>query len=211
MRRALPSAQAMATRIRHWCLCQATASGKGTASLYASAEKRTESQYTGVIGRLGRQGTEARMQQVEKAVLGQQDKKAAMPSEKPAKTPAEDGRHKPDQHRDDRHMGSGHKARAAAQSAATKVEAGAKPAAEHGAKKKKPAVELDDLRERALSSRRPAAMQEAPAAAAGVRIAMYMTISVVTHSKRGCSQRPSSKTLQMLCSYSKQLLARQSK
>ena len=124
-----------------------------------------------------------------KSRLARQGLKAVMPSEMPARTPAEDGWHEGSQHMDGRHMSSGHKARAAAQSAPSKVDAAAKPAAEHDAKKKKPAVELDDLRERALSSRRPATKQEAPAAAAGVHAANYVTRSVVMHSKRKRSMR----------------------
>ena len=111
--------------------------------------------------------------------LARQDLKAAVPSEKPAQTPVEDGRHEADQHRDDRHKDSTRKARAAAPPAPSKADAAAKPAAEHDAKKRKPGVELDDLRERALSSRRPAAKQETPAAAAGVHVVTYMTLSVL--------------------------------
>ena len=112
-----------------------------------------------------------------KSRLSRQDLKAAVPSEKPAQTPAEDGGHDADQHQDARHKDPSRKARAAGPSAPPKVEAAAKPAAEHDAKKRKPGVELDDLRERALSSRRPAAKQEALAAAAGVHIVMHMTLS----------------------------------
>ena len=112
-----------------------------------------------------------------KSRLSRQDLKAVMPSEKPAQTPAEHARHEADQHQDARHKDPARKARAVAPS---KAEAAAKPAAEHDAKKRKPGVELDDLRERALSSRRPAAKQEAPAAAAGVHIVMHMTLSVLS-------------------------------
>ena len=112
-----------------------------------------------------------------KSRLSRQDLKAVMPSEKPAQTPAEGERHEADQHQDARHKDPARKARAAAPSAPSKAEAAAKPAAEHDAKKRKPGVELDDLRERALSSRRPAAKQEAPAAAAGVHIVLHMTLS----------------------------------
>lgn len=114
-----------------------------------------------------------------KSRLSRQELKAATPSEKPAQTPVKDGQHEADRNRDARHKDPARKARAAAPSAPSKAEAAAKPAAEHDAKKRKPAVELDDLRERALSSRRPAAKQEAPAAAAGVHIVMYMTLCVL--------------------------------
>ena len=122
-----------------------------------------------------------------KSRLSRQELKAATPSEKPAQTPVKDGQHEADRNRDARHKDPARKARAAAPSAPSKAEAAAKPAAEHDAKKRKPAVELDDLRERALSSRRPAAKQEAPAAAAGVHIVMYMTLCVLKQELGVCT------------------------
>ena len=146
-----------------------------------------------------------------KSRLAPQDMKAVMPSEKPAQTPAQDGQHEADQHRDARHRDSARKARAAAPPVPSKAEAAVKPAAELDATKRKPGVELDDLRERALSSRRPAAKQEAPAAAAGVPFAMYMPQSVVMPSNRMCSMHGLLQSLQMLCPCSSQALACQRK
>ena len=66
---------------------------------------------------------------------------------------------------------AGQKARPAARSSQKPVAQAAEPAqtsaAQSEAKAEKPAVELDNLRERALSSRRPAAKQEEPADVAG--------------------------------------------
>ena len=105
----------------------------------------------------------------EKSRLARQAPKREEVTEQPPKASVQNGKAESGKHRE---REAGHKTASAVRSsqrsgAAPATATGHKSSADQEANAKKPIVELDDLRERALSSRRPAAKQEDPVPAAG--------------------------------------------